>query len=54
MGVWTTPFNDDLSLRCGNLSGQSLEVLKKEFSNIRNKYNGRYIRLYGACEQNGY
>jgi len=33
---------------------QSLAELKKDFQNIRTKFNGRYIRLYGACDKQGY
>ncbi|KIM80532.1 glycoside hydrolase family 17 protein [Piloderma croceum F 1598] len=33
---------------------QSLAQLKKDFENIRTKFNGRYIRLYGTCDNNGY
>ncbi|TEB27089.1 B-(1-6) glucan synthase [Coprinellus micaceus] len=33
---------------------QSLSTLKKEFADIRNQFNGRYVRLYGFCDQSGY
>lgn len=33
---------------------QSPAELKKDFGNIRTKYKGRYIRLYGACDKKGY
>ncbi|KAI0266830.1 glycoside hydrolase superfamily [Gloeopeniophorella convolvens] len=33
---------------------QSLSQLQKEFADIRNNYNGRYVRLYGACDRNGF
>lgn len=36
------------------LPGQSAGTLKSEFKNIRNKFNGRYVRLYGACDRNGF
>ena len=32
--------------------GQSQEQLTKDFKNIREKFNGRYVRLYGACVEN--
>jgi hypothetical protein len=35
-------------------AGQSPAELKKDFGNIRTKYKGRYIRLYGACDKKGY
>ncbi|KAJ7162901.1 glycoside hydrolase superfamily [Mycena filopes] len=28
--------------------------LKKDFLQIRNKFNGRYIRMYGACDKEGF
>lgn len=34
--------------------GQSPAELKKDFGNIRTKYKGRYIRLYGTCDNKGY
>lgn len=33
---------------------QSLKQLKKEFADIRNRFNGRYVRLYGACDRDGF
>ncbi|KAG1716395.1 hypothetical protein ID866_747 [Astraeus odoratus] len=33
---------------------QSLGQLKKEFSDIRDNFNGRYVRLYGACDNPGF
>lgn len=33
---------------------QSASQLKKDFLNIRNKFNGRYVRLYGACDKKGF
>ncbi|KAJ7143994.1 glycoside hydrolase superfamily [Mycena epipterygia] len=32
---------------------QSLSTLRSEFLNIRNKFMGRYIRLYGFCDTPG-
>ena len=34
--------------------GQSAGTLKSEFKDIRNRFNGRYVRLYGACDRNGF
>jgi hypothetical protein len=34
--------------------GQSLSQLQKDFANIRNNFNGRYVRLYGACDREGF
>jgi exo-beta-1,3-glucanase (GH17 family) len=33
---------------------QSASELKKDFLNIRNKFNGRYVRLYGTCDTKGF
>lgn len=33
---------------------QSLSQLKKEFQDIRKTFNGRYVRLYGACDRKGF
>lgn len=34
--------------------GQSLSQLQKDFANIRNTFHGRYVRLYGACDKEGF
>ena len=34
--------------------GQSASQLQKEFKDIRETYNGRYVRLYGACDNAGF
>ena len=34
--------------------GQSANTLQSEFNEIRNKFNGRYVRLHGACDLNGF
>lgn len=33
---------------------QSLSKLRSEFLDIRQHFNGRYIRLYGACDRKGF
>lgn len=33
---------------------QSVAQLKRDFSDIHHRYNGRYIRLYGACDLDGF
>ncbi|KAH9895001.1 glycoside hydrolase superfamily [Cubamyces lactineus] len=33
---------------------QSREQLIQEFSDIRNHFNSRYVRLYGACDREGF
>ncbi|EIM90298.1 uncharacterized protein STEHIDRAFT_129136 [Stereum hirsutum FP-91666 SS1] len=33
---------------------QSLEQLRTEFRDIRNTFNSRYVRLYGACDKHGF
>ncbi|KAL0945462.1 hypothetical protein HGRIS_000951 [Hohenbuehelia grisea] len=35
-------------------SCQSFSKLKKEFTDIRNTFNGRYVRIYGACDRKGF
>lgn len=39
---------------CDCVTGQSLEQLNTDFRNIRQKFNSRYIRLYGFCDNEGY
>ena len=41
-------------LTFGVYTGQSRSRLKSEFADIRNRFNGRYIRLYGACDRANY
>ena len=38
-------------MRC---SGQSKSHLNSEFADIRKRFNGRYVRLYGACDNKGF
>jgi len=33
---------------------QSASQLKKEFRDIKQRFNGRYVRLYGTCDKAGY
>jgi exo-beta-1,3-glucanase (GH17 family) len=33
---------------------QSVDQLKTEFKDMRNRFNSRYVRLYGACDRNGF
>ncbi|KIY51326.1 hypothetical protein FISHEDRAFT_64331 [Fistulina hepatica ATCC 64428] len=33
---------------------QSLSKLKREFSNARDTFGARYVRLYGACDNDGF
>ena len=35
-------------------SGPSLTQLQTDFANIRNTFNSRYVRLYGACQNDGF
>ena len=35
-------------------TGQSKSKLSSEFADIRNRFKGRYIRLYGACDRPNY
>lgn len=34
--------------------GQGLPQLEKDFADIRNTFNSRYVRLYGACDREGF
>ncbi|THV05654.1 glycoside hydrolase [Dendrothele bispora CBS 962.96] len=33
---------------------QSSSQLKSDFANIRKKFHGRYVRMYGACDRDGF
>jgi len=35
-------------------TGQSKDKLSSEFADIRKRFKGRYIRLYGACDRADY
>jgi hypothetical protein len=35
-------------------AGQSLQKLNKDFADIRNRFHSRYVRLYGACDRDGF
>lgn len=35
-------------------SGQSLAQLQTDFANMRKTFNSRYVRLYGACDKEGF
>lgn len=35
-------------------AGQSLRQLKTEFADIRKTFHSRYVRLYGACDRDGF
>ena len=35
-------------------SGQSRSQLNAEFADIRYNFNGRYVRLYGFCDNEGF
>lgn len=35
-------------------TGQSAAQLKKEFADIRKTFNGRYVRIYAACDNDGF
>lgn len=35
-------------------SGQSLAQLQTDFANMRKTFNSRYVRLYGACDNEGF
>lgn len=35
-------------------TGQSSQQLKKDFADIRTTFHSRYVRLYGACDRDGF
>jgi len=35
-------------------AGQTPYQLQKEFADIRNRFHSRYVRLYGACDREGF
>ncbi|KAJ3514326.1 hypothetical protein NLJ89_g2435 [Agrocybe chaxingu] len=37
-----------------NNAGQSQEQLRREFKDVRYHFNSRYVRLYGACNRDGF
>ena len=42
-------------LICSSLTlGQSASQLQKEFKDIKETYGSRYVRLYGACDKDGF
>lgn len=48
------PLNSGQCLHLIQSTGQSPDQLKKEFKDIRNHFNSRYVRLYGACDRKGF
>ena len=34
--------------------GQSFSGLKRDFTDIRQRFRGRYVRIYGACDKQGF
>lgn len=34
--------------------GQNKAKLQKEFKDMKQTFNSRYVRLYGACDNKGY
>jgi hypothetical protein len=52
----TAPHQSGLvfTLVCISSPGQSRSQLHTEFADIRNRYKGRYIRMYGACDRKGF
>ena len=34
--------------------GQSFSGLKRDFMDIRQRFRGRYVRIYGACDKRGF
>ncbi|KAH9002064.1 glycoside hydrolase family 17 protein [Lactarius hatsudake] len=55
-GWWCDPVNEYafLGFSYEVSACQSLSQLQREFADIRNNFNGRYVRLYGACDREGF
>ncbi|KAH9061301.1 glycoside hydrolase family 17 protein [Lactarius vividus] len=55
-GWWCDPVNEYafLGFSYEVTACQSLSQLQKEFADIRNNFSGRYVRLYGACDREGF
>ncbi|KIO09870.1 glycoside hydrolase family 17 protein [Pisolithus tinctorius Marx 270] len=54
---WWCPMNSEyafLGFSYEVTACQSLDQLKTEFADIRNNFDGRYVRLYGACDNPGF
>jgi hypothetical protein len=48
-------FNESIVTRTLTLSaGQSLQQLKNDFADMRSTFHSRYVRLYGACDREGF
>jgi exo-beta-1,3-glucanase (GH17 family) len=47
-------FDNILRCRLTRCVGQTTSQLNKEFADIRNRFNSRYVRLYGACDREGF
>ena len=43
-----------LSLLIFYPSGQTRAQMNQDFYDIRHRFNSRYIRLYGACDREGF
>jgi exo-beta-1,3-glucanase (GH17 family) len=55
-GWWCDPVNEYafLGFSYEVTACQSLSQLQREFADIRNNFNGRYVRLYGVCDREGF
>ncbi|KAK7037760.1 hypothetical protein VNI00_010721 [Paramarasmius palmivorus] len=54
---WWCPYNTEYAFMGFSYEVsqcQSLSKLRTEFKDIRNTFNGRYVRLYGACDRDGF
>lgn len=56
VGWWCDPVNEYafLGFSYEVSACQSLSQLQREFADIRNNFNGRYVRLYGGCDREGF
>lgn len=47
-------FDRIVPLQLTRCAGQPLSQLQNEFSDIRNRFHSRYVRLYGFCDNDGF
>jgi len=48
------PFDMIVPRQQTRCTGQTPYQLQKEFADIRNRFHSRYVRLYGACDREGF
>ncbi|KAK2462950.1 hypothetical protein APHAL10511_005002 [Amanita phalloides] len=55
-GWWCNPRNEYafMGFSYAVTACQSQQQLRRDFQNIRDRFQGRYVRLYGACDRHGF